>query len=93
MLKCDFNKVALQLYLNHTSAWCSPVNLLYIFRIPFLKVIWKSRHRHLGIGIGIGTGIGIGIVKNLFLPYEYFFKKKNKSKHLCLIHVKILSFA
>ena len=39
MLKCDFNKVPLQVYWNHTSAWvwCSPVNLLHIFRTSFLK--------------------------------------------------------
>ena len=30
MLKCDFNKVALQL-----QHGCSPVNLLHIFRTPF----------------------------------------------------------
>ena len=35
MLNCDFNKVALQLYWNHTSAWVSPVNLLHIFRTLF----------------------------------------------------------
>ena len=34
MLKCYFNKVA---YWNHISPWCSPVNLLHIFRTPFLK--------------------------------------------------------
>ena len=32
-----FNKVAKQLYWNHTSAWCSHVNLLQIFRITFCK--------------------------------------------------------
>ena len=48
MPKCDFNKVTLQLYWNHISAWgnfieitfqhgCSPVNLLHIFRRPFSK--------------------------------------------------------
>ena len=37
MPKSDFNKVALQLYWNHTSAWVSPVNLLYIFRTRFPK--------------------------------------------------------
>ena len=36
MSKCDFNKVALQLYWNHTSAWVS-VNLPHIFRTPFPK--------------------------------------------------------
>ena len=35
--KCDFNKVAKQLYWNRTSAWCSPVNLLYVFGTPFPK--------------------------------------------------------
>ena len=30
MPKCDFNKVAKQLYQNRTSAWVSPVNLLHI---------------------------------------------------------------
>ena len=37
MPKCDFHKVAKQLYWNHTSASCSPVNLLHIFRTPFSK--------------------------------------------------------
>ena len=37
MPKCDFNKVARQLYWNHNLAWCSPVNLLNTFRTPFLK--------------------------------------------------------
>ena len=39
MLKCDFNKVALQLCLNHTQYGYSPVNLLHIFRTPFAKNI------------------------------------------------------
>ena len=37
MPKCDFNKVALQVYWNHTSDGYSPVNLLPIFRTPFTK--------------------------------------------------------
>ena len=38
MPKCDFNKVAKQLYWNHSSAWVfSPVNFLHIFRTPFTK--------------------------------------------------------
>ena len=36
ILKCDFNKVAQQLYWNHTLALVSPVNLFHIFKIPFL---------------------------------------------------------
>ena len=40
-LKCDFNKVAKQFYWNRTSVWCSPINLLHIFRTPFLmKISW-----------------------------------------------------
>ena len=35
MLKCHFNKIALQLYWNRTLA--SSVNLLYIFRTTFYK--------------------------------------------------------
>ena len=40
MLKRDFNKAALQLYWNHTSAWVlsyNLINLLHIFRTPFTK--------------------------------------------------------
>ena len=37
MPKRDFNKLALQLYSNHTSIWVFLVNLLYIFRTPFPK--------------------------------------------------------
>ena len=37
MPKCYFNKVALQLYWNHTRHGCSPVNLQRIFRTPFTK--------------------------------------------------------
>ena len=37
MPKCDFNEAAKQLYWNHTSNWCSPVNLLHFFRTPFPK--------------------------------------------------------
>ena len=33
--KCDFKKVVLQLYWNHTFGWCSPANLLYILRPLF----------------------------------------------------------
>ena len=35
--KCDFNKVALQLYWNYTSAGCFPVDFLLIFRTSFHK--------------------------------------------------------
>ena len=37
ILKCDFNRVALQLYWNHTWHECSPENLLHVFRTPFPK--------------------------------------------------------
>ena len=37
MPKCDFNKVALQLYWNHTSAWLFSCKFAVFFRTPFLK--------------------------------------------------------
>ena len=37
MEKCNFNKFALQLYLNHTWHGRSPVDLLHIFLTPFYK--------------------------------------------------------
>ena len=43
MLKCDFNKVALQL-----QHGCSPVNLLHIFRAHFYKNIYGGLFMHNG---------------------------------------------
>ena len=37
MSKCDFNKVARQLYWNHTLAWIFSCNLLHIFSTSFSK--------------------------------------------------------
>ena len=34
MRKCDFNKAAIEITIRHG---CFPVNLLHIFRTPFLK--------------------------------------------------------
>ena len=42
ILHCDFNKVALELYWNNTSAWVSPVNLLHIFRTPFEQNTYRG---------------------------------------------------
>ena len=39
MLKCDYNKVALQLYRNHTSAWVFPCKFAAYFQDTFLKNI------------------------------------------------------
>ena len=39
MSKCWFNKVAMQLFWNHTSTWVF-VSLLHVFRTPFLKNIF-----------------------------------------------------
>ena len=35
MPKCDLNKIAKQLYINHTKHGCSLVNLLHIFTTLF----------------------------------------------------------
>ena len=37
MPKCDFNKVAKQICLNHFSAWVCSIGLLYVFRTTFLN--------------------------------------------------------
>ena len=37
MPKCDFNKIAMQLYQNTFCHECSLVNLLHIFGTPFPK--------------------------------------------------------
>ena len=38
MPKFDFNKVALELYIEITlQRWCSPLNLLHNFRIPLSR--------------------------------------------------------
>ena len=42
MPKCDFNKVALQVYWNHTSTWVSPVNLLHIFSTFSQEHFWVN---------------------------------------------------
>ena len=35
--KCNFNKVALELYLNHNSTWVFSCEFAVCFRTPFLK--------------------------------------------------------
>ena len=43
MRTCDFNKVGLLLFRNHTSAWVSPpVYLLHICRTHLLKNTWET---------------------------------------------------
>ena len=37
MPKCDFSKVALQLYRNHTLAWAFSCEFAACFRTPFLR--------------------------------------------------------
>ena len=50
MPKCDFNKVALQFFGNHTSTWVFSCKLVHIFRTPLfqntyggLLSCWESR--------------------------------------------------
>ena len=53
----------------------------------FIEAIWKSWHRHLSISIVIGNGIA----KKIFLPWEFFFKKKVEylCSFLCLVMVSV----
>ena len=48
MLKCDFNKVALQITLRHG---CFHVNLRHVFRTPFLRTLAKGCFLHLNVFI------------------------------------------
>ena len=48
--KCDFNKVVEQLYWNRTSTWVLPVDMLHIFRTPFLKNTFRTRHSFFPVG-------------------------------------------
>ena len=43
MSKCDFNKMARQLYWNHTSAWVLPCKFTACFQNTFLKEhLWRA---------------------------------------------------
>ena len=44
MLKCGFDKVALQSSFVEITLWhgCSPVNLVHIFRTPFYKNTYEG---------------------------------------------------
>ena len=84
MPKCDFNKVAKQLYWNRTSLWVFfPVNLLHIFRTPcpkntsgrlplqkahFMNVLSPSSSKLSTIGSLSATGF-----INKFLRYEKIY--------------------
>ena len=48
MPKCDFNKVALQLYWNHTSAWVFSCRFAAYFQNTFSwEFIWRTASRQL----------------------------------------------
>ena len=43
MMKCDFNKIILQLYWNHTSAWISSCKFAACFQKTFLwEHVWRA---------------------------------------------------
>ena len=88
MPKCDFNIVALQLYWNHTSAWVLPVNLLHIFRKPFLKYTSGFRNRKTTgflISIQISNGQGPSCVWLKSNKQQHHYKRQN----ICTIAFKI----
>ena len=60
MPKCDFNKVALQLYWNRTSVWVSPVNLVHTFRTPSL---WTPQDGCFCTGLFTKTGFDVKITE------------------------------
>ena len=69
MPKCDFNKVAKQLYfITLLRHMCSPVNLLHIFRTPFSK-------EHLWMAVSDGSKIAVTtdgfVLRNPYMQCSY----------------------
>ena len=88
MPKCDFNKVAKELYRNRTLHECSSVNLLHIFRTPFLKnasgrLLVKTSYNHICFLYFLFS------VKRQKQPPELVYKKSCSEK-FCKIHRKTL---
>ena len=73
MPKCDFNKVALQLYWNHLRHACSPVNLLHIFRTTFPKNVSR--------GLLLNVFNSVRCLVNMIIR-----KEKSKVKTSFIIH-------
>ena len=88
MPKCDFNKVAKELSRNRSLHECSPVNLLHIFRTPFLKnasgrLLVKTSYNHICFLYFLFS------VKRQKQPPELVYKKSCSEK-FCKIHRKTL---
>ena len=68
MPKCDFNKVALQLYRNHTSAWVFSCNFAAYFQNTFSQEHhWVTASEHFDQSLHIRNS-----KPNIF-PAMFFF--------------------
>ena len=74
MPKCDFNKVALQLYRNHTSAW--------VFSCTFAASSQDTFYKNTSGGLLLSVSTCQYIIK--------YWDLKNERKHMKQIDAKVL---
>ena len=75
MWKCDFNKVALQFYLNHTSAWVFSCNLRDIFRTSFLRNTFGEFLLKIAASVMFQTEEFLFCIVSIFSRSENYQKK------------------
>ena len=89
MLKCDFNKVALQLYWNHTSAWVFYCKFIAYFQnIFFWEHLWVAASVTLRERFNITKrttkrGISLllfGMKSSKYFKHEHISQKITKTK-------------
>ena len=78
MSKCDFNKVALQLYWNRTSAWVFSCDLLHIFRTLFPRntSVWLLLNKELMLHKIPQKLVHLSMRLRHVLYLKLFFRKK-----------------
>ena len=76
MPKCDFNKVALQLYWSHTLAWVFSVKFAAYFQNTFFKKLWKNNNNRTTFTLRriVKQKTVILKLKNNFLKIKAFVK-------------------
>ena len=98
MPKCDFNKVALQLYWNYTSAWLSSCKFLVYFQNTFGRLLLKYNQTEFSIQsprlwnkLWRSEEIKTNIFSEITRLSEYLFKKKT-TERIFILQKKIDSF-
>ena len=87
MPKCDFNKVALQLYWNYTSAWLFSCKFLVYFQNTFGRLLLKYNQTKFSIHsprlwnkLWRSEEIKTNIFSEITRLSEYLFKKKTTER-------------